>query len=124
MKRAAVVAILMIVVAGAVSCGSTPAGPREVAQSMLEAAKAGQYDKMKSYLSPEMKSEFNEAMFEGIEIVSFSIDDELDYDNDSTEVEIDYTITIKELESGEADTDNNEIEMELNSDGEWIIVDL
>lgn len=124
MLKVTVVAVLMIILTGAVSCGSsTPAGPREIAQSMLEAAQARQYDEMKSYMSTEMQAEFNEAMLDGIEIVSFSID-EIDYDNDSTEVEIEYKITIKEIGSGETDTDDEDMDMELNSDGKWVIVDM
>lgn len=115
---------MLIIVTGAVSCGSsTPAGPEEIAAGMLEAAQSGDYDKMKSYLSAEMQAEFNEAMLDGIEIVSFSID-EIDYDRDSTEAEVEYTITIKEIDSGETDTDDNDMDLELNSDGEWIIVDM
>jgi predicted lipid-binding transport protein (Tim44 family) len=124
MLKVTAVAVLMIILTGAVSCGSsTPAGPGEIAQSMLEAAQAGDYDKMKSYMSAEMQSEFNEAMLDGIEIVSFSID-EIDYDHDSTEVEVEYTITIKEIDSGETDTDDQDMDLELNSDGEWIILDM
>lgn len=124
MLKITVVAALMIILTGAVSCGSsTPAGPGEIARSMLEAAQARQYDRMKSYMSTEMQAEFNEAMLDGIEIVSFSID-EIDYDRDSTEVEIEYTITIKEIGSGETDTDDEDMDLELNSDGDWIIVDM
>jgi hypothetical protein len=124
MLKVTVIALLMIVLTGAVSCGSSkPAGPGEIAQSMLEAAQAGQYDKMKSFMSAEMRADFNEAMLDGIEIVSFSID-EIDYDHDSTEVEIEYTITIKEIDSGETDTDDEDMDLELNSNGEWIIVDM
>lgn len=114
----------MIILTGAVSCGSsTPAGPGEIAESMLGAAQAGEYDRMKSYMSAEMQAEFNEAMLDGIEIVFFSID-EINYDHDSTEVEVEYTITIKEIDSGETYTDNDDMDLELNSDGEWIILDM
>ena len=124
MLKTTMATIFMIILAGIVSCGSsTPAGPGKIAQSMLEAAQAGDYEEMKSYMSAEMQSEFNEAMLDGIEIVSFSID-EIYYDHDSTEVEIEYTITIKETDSGETDTDDEDMDLELNSDGEWIIVDM
>lgn len=122
MLRSAAVSMLIIIVAAA-SCGSTPAGPVEIAERMLEAAQARDYDLMRSYLSPEAQGEINVAALAGIEIVSFSID-EVDYSNDSTEVEIDYTITIKEIMSGETDTDDEDMDLELNSDGEWIIVNI
>lgn len=124
MFRIIMALITLAVFAGAVSCGKdAPAGPGEIAHSMLEAAQAGDYDKMKSYMSTEMQAEFNEAMLDGIEIVSFSID-EIKYDHDSTEVEVEYTITIKEIDSGETDTDDEDMDLELNSDGEWIITDM
>ena len=123
MLRTAAVSIFVTVTL-AVSCGSTaPTGPGETAERMLEAAQAHDYDLMRSFFSPEAQSEINEAALAGIEIISFSID-EIDYSNDSIEVEIDYTITIKEIGSGETDTDDEDMDMELNSDGEWIIVDL
>ncbi len=124
MFKVTAAAVLMIILTVVVSCGSSvPAGPEEVAQSMLDAAQSGDYDKMKSYMSAEMQAEFNEAMLADIEIVSFSLD-EIDYDRDSTEVEIEYTITVKEISSGEMDTDDQDMDLELNSDGEWIVVDI
>ena len=90
---------------------------------MLEAAQAGEYDRMRSYMSTEMHAQFNDAMLDEIEIVSFSID-EIDYSRDSTEAEIEYTITVREINSGETDTDDDDMDLELDSNGEWIIVDM
>jgi len=124
MLRVTTAAVLMIILTGVLSCGtSAPAGPEEIAQSILEAAQSGEFDKMMSYMSVELQREFDEAMLSRIEIVSFSID-EIDYDSDSTEAEIEYTITIKEITSGELDTDDQDMELELNSDGVWIVVDI
>jgi len=123
MFKVTVEVLTIIILAGAVSCGSTPAGPEEVAQSMFEAAQAHQFDKMKSFLSPDMQGEINEAALAGIELVSFSID-KIDYSTDSTSVEMEYTITTKNIRSGETEVENDDMDLELNANGEWIIVDL
>lgn len=124
MFRISIALISLAVFVLVISCGEeAPAGPAEIAERMFEAVQARDYDKMYSYMSQEMQTEFNEAMLEGIEIVSFSID-EIDYSRDSTEAEVEYTITIREIDSGETDTDDDDMDMELNSNGEWIITDM
>ncbi|MCD4700731.1 MAG: hypothetical protein K8S24_02635 [Candidatus Aegiribacteria sp.] len=124
MLKFTIALISLTVFALAISCGAeVPADPAEIAEGMFEAAQARDYDKMRSYMSAEMQAEFNDALLNRIEIVSFSID-EIDYSNDSTEVEIDYTITIREIDSGETDTDDDDMDMELNSNGEWKITDM
>ena len=108
----------------AISCGAeAPADPAEIAERMFEAVQARDYDRMFGYMSTELQTEFNEAMLDGIEIVSFSID-AIDYSRDSTEVEVEYTITIREIDSGKTDTDDDDMDMELNSNGEWKITDM
>ena len=124
MFRISIVLISLAFFTLILSCGAeVPAGPEEIAERMLEAAQAGEYDRMRSYMSTEMHAQFNDAMLGEIEIVSFSID-EIDYSQDSTEAEIEYTITVREIASGETDTDDDDMDLELNSNGEWIIVDM
>ncbi len=124
MFRIGIALISLAVFVLILSCGAeVPPGPEIIAERMLEAAQAGEYDRMRSYMSTEMHAQFNDAMLDEIEIVSFSID-EIDYSRDSTEAEIEYTITVREIASGETDTDDDDMDLELNSNGEWIIIDM
>ena len=90
---------------------------------MLEAAQARDYDKMYTFMSPEMQGEINEAALAWIEIVSFTID-EIEYSADSTEVEVEYTITLKELDSGDTEVESDDMDLIRTSAGDWLIVDM
>ncbi|RKZ09665.1 hypothetical protein DRQ25_05620 [Candidatus Fermentibacteria bacterium] len=124
MFRISIVLISLAVFTLILSCGAeVPAGPEEIAERMFEAAQARDYDKMYTFMAPEMQDEISEAALAEIEIVSYSIG-EIEYSEDSTEVELEYSITIKEIMSGETDTDDDDMDLELDSNGEWIIVDM
>lgn len=124
MFRILIVLMSFAVFTLAVSCGAgAPADPETIAVRMFEAAQARDYDKMYTFMSPEMQGEINEAALAGIEIVSFTIGD-IEYSDDSTEVELDYTITIKEIQSGETDVETDDMDMIRTSEGDWIITDM
>ena len=107
-----------------ISCGAEePSGPQDIAERMFEAVQARDYDKMYTFMSPEMQNEINEAALAGIEIVSFTID-EIEYSGDSTEVELEYTITVKEIQSGETDVTTDDMDMIMTNEGDWIIIDM
>ncbi|MCK4806256.1 MAG: nuclear transport factor 2 family protein [Candidatus Aegiribacteria sp.] len=124
MFKISIALISLAVFAGAVSCGGkAPAGPKEIAERMFEAAQARDYDKMYTFMSPEMQDEINEAVLARIEIISFTID-EIEYSDDSTEVEVEYTLTLKELGSGDTEVMEEDMDMIRTSEGEWVIVDM
>ncbi len=124
MFRISISIMSLAVLALAISCGAeVPAGPEDIAERMFEAAQARDYDKMYSFMSPQMQDEINEAALVGIEIVSFTIG-EIEYSDDSTEVELEYTITVKEIMSGETDVTNDDMDMIMTSGGDWIIIDM
>ena len=124
MFRISIAMISLAVFALSISCGAeVPAGPEDIAERMFEAAQARDYDKMYTFMSPEMQDEINEAALAGIEIVSFTID-EIEYSHDSTEVELEYTITMKEIQSGETDVTVDDMDMIRTSEGDWIITDM
>lgn len=124
MLRFSIALISFAVFALAISCGAEiAAGPEEIAERMFEAAQAGDYDRMKSYMSSEMQMEINEAVLAGIEIISFTID-EIEYSDDSTEVELEYTLTLKELDSGDTEVVEDDMEMIRTSEREWVIVEM
>ncbi len=124
MFRISISIISLAVFALAISCGAeVPAGPEDIAKRMFEAAQARDYDRMYTFMSPEMQDEINEAALAGMEIVSFTIG-EIEYSDDSTEVELEYTITVKEIMSGETDVTNDDMDMIMTSEGDWIIIDM
>ena len=124
MFRISIALILFAVFTLAISCGAeAPVDPEQIAERMFEAAQARDYDKMRSYMSTEMHAEFNDAMLDRIEIVSFSVD-KIDYDIDSTEVEVEYTITFRELESGDTEVMEDDMELIRTIDGDWIITEM
>jgi hypothetical protein len=111
--------ILAAIIAGALSCGA-PAGPEETALQMFEAAQDRDYDRMMSFLSPEMQGEINEAALIGVEIISYSVG-EIEYSDDSTEVELDYTVVMKHIATGESRTEDDDMDMIRTSEGNWVI---
>jgi hypothetical protein len=106
-----------------VSCGGGPAGPGEVAEAMFRAAQERDYDRMFEYLAPEARDEVNVASLQGMEIVSYSID-EVEYSDDSTSAEVEFTIVVRSIRSGETDEDREDMDLVRNEDGEWMIVDM
>jgi hypothetical protein len=105
------------------SCGSGPQGPGEVAEAMLRAAQEKEFDRMLSYMSPEVQREMNLAALQGIEIISYSVD-RIQYSDDSTSADVEYTITIRELGSGDTEVEDDEFELLRAADGQWVITDM
>ena len=105
------------------SCGGGAEGPGEVVEAMFEAARAGDYDEMLGYMSPEVQREMNVAALRGIEIISYTIDT-ITFSEDSTMAEIEYTITVRELVSGDTEVEDDEFELLKAADGSWVIVDM
>lgn len=116
MLKVLIVLVSVTLFAGALSCGSGPDGPREVAECMFEAAQAGDYERMKSFMSPEMQGKINEGTLAVIEIISFSID-EVEFSEDSTEAELEFTITLKNIFTGETETEEDDLDMMRTSEG-------
>lgn len=106
-----------------ISCGGGAKGPGDVVAAMFEAARAGNYDEMLGYMSPEVQREMNVAALRGIEIVSYTIDT-ISYSEDSTMADIEYTLTVRELGSGDTEVEDNEFELLKDVDGNWVIVDM
>ena len=124
MFRISIPLVTLVIIALSISCGAEePSGPQDTAKRMLEAVQNRDYDKMNTFMSPEMQNEINEAALAGIEIVSFTIG-EIEYSDDSTEVELDYTITIKNIRTGDTEVESDDMDLIRTSGGDWIIVDM
>ncbi len=124
MFRICIALISLAVFVLILSCGAeVPPGPETIAVRMFEAAQARDYDKMYTFMSPEMQDEINEAALAGIEILSFTIGN-IEYSHDSTEVELDYTITIKNITNGDTEVESDDMEMIRTSGGDWIIIEM
>ncbi|MEN8209004.1 MAG: hypothetical protein ABFR50_07110 [Candidatus Fermentibacteria bacterium] len=125
MLRISIALASLVILAVSISCGAeAPADPAEIAENMLKAAQTGEYDRMRSYMSEEMHTEFNDAMLDDIEIISYTID-EIEYNQDNTEAEVTYSITLRERGSeGDAEVMQDDMNLIMTSSGDWIITEM